>query len=60
LTNCQIEKMLAHAGGEGDGTYIPVATAALLFGVCGEAVNPAAGYTAIPTVISGFYVVIMF
>jgi hypothetical protein len=47
--------------GEGDGTYIPVvATAALLFGVCGEAVNPAARRTAIPTVISGFYVLIMF
>jgi hypothetical protein len=39
-------------------TYIPVATAARLFGVCGEEVNPAARYTAIPAVIPG--VLIMF
>jgi hypothetical protein len=52
--------MRAHDAGEGDGTYIPVAAAALLFGVCGEGVNSAARCTAIPTVISGFYVLIMF
>jgi len=47
LTNSQPKKMRAPRWGEGDGTYIPVAAAALLFGVFREGVNPAARGTGV-------------